>query len=119
VIIWLVILIAAFRGGSDMWDNPRYRATFSGLQAALVAWLWVEQRKSPDPWLRRALIGITSIFAWFLPWYLQRYYSIGWPITDPFRTLGLGICTGLLLIFWDWARTAKTGKTAKEHSSII
>jgi len=106
LIIWGVIFIAAFRGGSDMWDNPRYRATFAGLQVSLVAWIWVEQYKTHDPWLRRAVIGITATLTWFLPWYFQRYYSIGWPITDPFKTLGLGICTGFLFITWDWARTS-------------
>jgi hypothetical protein len=41
---------------------------------------------------------------WFIPWYLQRYYTIGWQISDPFRTLGLGISTGILLCIWDWVR---------------
>lgn len=104
LIVWGVILIAAFRGGSDMWDNPRYRATYAGLQVALVAWVWMEQRRAADPWLRRALLGVASILVWFLPWYLQRYTAFTWPVADPFKTLGLGIFTACLLILWDWAR---------------
>ncbi len=104
LIVWFIILLAAFRGGSDMWDNPRYRATFSSLQIVLVAWTLIELRRSSDPWFWRAIIVGVAIMGWFIPWYLQRYYSIGWQISDPFRTLGLGISTGILLCIWDWAR---------------
>jgi hypothetical protein len=104
LIIWLVILVAAFRGGSDMWDNPRYRAIFVSLQIALAAQIWVEEERTRDPWLKRALLVAVAILLWFFPWYLQRYYSIGWPITDPFRILGLGIVCGALLVMADWAR---------------
>ncbi|MFU8772911.1 MAG: glycosyltransferase family 39 protein, partial [Anaerolineales bacterium] len=41
LVVWIGILIASFRGGGDMWDNPRYRAAFASLQVILVAWLWV------------------------------------------------------------------------------
>ena len=104
LVIWLIILVAAFRGGSDMWDNPRYRAILASLQIALASAIWVEESQSRDPWLRRALLATGAVLVWFLPWYLQRYYSIGWPVTDPFRTLGLGLATASLLILADWAR---------------
>jgi hypothetical protein len=104
VIIWLVILVAAFRGGSDMWDNPRYRAIFASLQIALAAQIWVEEERTRDPWLKRALFMAMAILVWFFPWYLQRYYSIGWPITDPFRILGLGVFSGALLVVADWVK---------------
>jgi len=104
LVVWLSMLVAAFRGGSDLWDNPRYRAAFAGLQVALVAWTLIEQRRSHDHWMRRALFAAVAIVVWFVPWYLQRYYSIGWPITDFFRTLGLGIASAVLLVIWDWAR---------------
>jgi hypothetical protein len=104
IIIWLVILVAAFRGGSDMWDNPRYRAIFACLEIALAAQILVEEDRTRDPWLKRALLMALAILVWFFPWYLQRYYSIGWSITDPFRILGLGIVCGVLLVIADWAR---------------
>ena len=104
LIVWIVILIASFRGGGDMWDNPRYRATAAGLQAALVGWALVEHLRAKDPWLRRALIGVAAIFAWFLPWYLRRYTPITWPVVDLFKTLGLGFATAILLVVWDFVR---------------
>lgn len=106
VAIWVAILVAAYRGGADLWDNPRYRMVFAGLQVALAAWAIVEQRRSPDPWLRRALVGVLAILAWFVPWYLRRYIYFPWPVVDLFRTLGLGFATAALYIIWDWARSA-------------
>jgi hypothetical protein len=106
-IIWVLILVAAFRGGSDMWDNPRYRAIFACLQIALAAQIWVEEERSRDPWLKRALLMAVAILVWFFPWYLLRYYSIGWSITDPFRILGLGIVCGVLLVIADWVGTER------------
>jgi hypothetical protein len=105
VILWLGILVAAFRGGGDQWDNSRYRATFAGLQIALIAWALVEQRRKADPWLRRALISTGLVLAWFVPWYLRRYAPFTWYISDVFRTLGLGLVSSALFILWDWARS--------------
>ena len=104
VIIWLVILVSAFRGGSDMWDNPRYRAIFASIQIALAAHIWVEEDRTRDPWLKRAAFMAVAILVWFFPWYLLRYYSIAWTISDPFRILGLGIFSGALLVVADWVR---------------
>jgi hypothetical protein len=118
LIIWLVILLAAFRGGSDMWDNPRYRAIFSSLQIALAAKIIVEEIRLGDPWLRRALLLAGSILAWFLPWYLYRYYGLGWPITDPFRNLALGVFSGLMLIIADWAHSASVPGKIEEKDPI-
>jgi hypothetical protein len=105
IVTWLVILIASFRAGADMWDNPRYRATFAGLQAALVAWAWVQHQRLKDPWMRRALLAFGAFLAWFLPWYLRRYIHFPWPVSEFFSTLGLGIASAFLLVLWDWART--------------
>ena len=102
LIVWLGILIASYRGGGDMWDNPRYRATFVGLQVALAAWAWVEYRRAPDPWLRRILVGVVLILIWFIPWYLARYIHLPWPVVDPFKVLALGIATAIIYWIWDW-----------------
>lgn len=104
VVIWIVILLASFRGGGDLWDNPRYRVAFVGLQASLVSWAWFEYRGSPDPWLRRVLITAGLMLAWFIPWYLRRYTPIEWPVVDLFKTLGLGLASAVLVLFWDWVR---------------
>lgn len=106
LIVWLVILVSAFRGGSDMWDNPRYRAIFSVLQIALAVKILVEENRARDPWLRRALLFAATLLAWFLPWYVQRYHSVGWTVNDPFRILVLGVLTGLLIVLADWAYSA-------------
>ena len=104
VVIWLVILLSSFRGGGDLWDGPRYRAAFAGLQAILAGWAWIEYRRSRDPWLRRILIGMGAMLAWFLPWYIRRYTPLEWPVVDLFKTIGLGLASAALLMFWDWVR---------------
>jgi hypothetical protein len=109
LVVWLGILVASLRGGGDQWDNPRYRATFAGLQIALAAWAWVEQRRQPDPWLRRSLAGVGLVLAWFLPWYLRRYTLFNWPVVDLFKTLTLGLASAVLYWIWDWATEKKEG----------
>lgn len=117
IIIWSVMLISAIRAGGDMWDNPRYRAAFSGLQIALAAWAWVEHRRQNDPILRRTFIAIASLVAWFIPWYLRRYFHLPWPMVDFFKTLGAGGVTLSLLLLWDWAREQKPLTQSLNNSS--
>lgn len=106
LVVWLVIVVASVRAGGDMWDNPRYRVTFAGIQASLAAWAWVEHRRVGDVLFRRATFFVGAMLAWFLPWYLRRYTPLVWPITDVFKTAGMGAATAFLLILWDWARAA-------------
>ncbi len=106
-VVWGVILIASFRSGGDPWDNPRYRAMFAALQVALAAWVWVAQRRQPDPWLRRILVSAALILMWFLPWYLRRYLYLPWPVVDFFKTLGLGVFSAILYWVGDWAGAAR------------
>jgi hypothetical protein len=103
LLVWFGILIAAYRGGGDQWDNPRYRAAFASIQILLAAWVLAAQQRSPDPWLRRAVVGIGLVLGWFLPWYLRRYVYIPWPIDDVFKTLALGAVSAALFWLWDWA----------------
>jgi 4-amino-4-deoxy-L-arabinose transferase-like glycosyltransferase len=110
LVVWIVIILTSLRGGADQWDNPRYRSAFAALQAALAAWVWYEHRKLGDPWLRRTLLISASLLAWFIPWYLRRYAPMTWPVTDLFKTIGLGILTGILLWIWDWLWVKKTGQ---------
>jgi hypothetical protein len=109
LLVWLILIIASFRGGGDQDDNPRYRAAFAGLQIALVAWAWFEQQRTSDVWFRRALALPIWILVWFLPWYLRRYTGLDWPVVDLFKTLGLGIASSVLYWVWDWARTRGSG----------
>jgi len=107
LIVWLGILAASFRSGGDQWDNPRYRAMFACLQISLAAWVWVSRRRLSDPWLRRVLIGMGCLLAWFMPWYLLRYLHFAWPVGDLFKTIGLGVLSTVLVWLWDWARMAE------------
>lgn len=102
--VWIVVLASSYRSGGDMWDNPRYRVAFACLQIALAAWVLVEQQRSPDPWLRRVLMGAGFVLLWFIPWYLRRYTPIEWPVIDVFKTIGLGLANAVLYWIWDWAR---------------
>jgi hypothetical protein len=111
---WLAILGASFRGGGDAWDNPRYRLAFAGIQIALLAWVWAEQRRLPDPWLRRVLIGGALALAWFVPWYLRRYLGLAWPVADLFRTVGLGIASTILFWIGDIAKEGQRPKAQTE-----
>ncbi|MBC8508572.1 MAG: glycosyltransferase family 39 protein [Anaerolineales bacterium] len=103
--IWLVIFAASFRSGGDQWDNPRYRVAFSSLQIAVAAWVWVDQQRSPDPWLRRILVSASFVVVWFLPWYLRRYVPFDWSVIDVFKVFGLGLSSSALYLIWDWARS--------------
>ena len=118
LIVWGVILVASYRAGGDLWDNPRYRTAFAGLQVALVAWVWIEHRRMADTWLRRALLAIGAMLFWFLPWYLRRYTPFVWPVVDLIKTIGLGVMTAFLLVLWDWARCAQSiGKVPLQPSA--
>lgn len=99
---WVVVLIASYRGGGDLWDNPRYRSAFAGVQLVLAAWAWVEYRQSNDPWLKRAFGGAALMIAWFLPWYLRRYSAFEWPIVELHQVIGLGLVSAALYAIWDW-----------------
>lgn len=111
LVVWIGILIASFRGGGDMWDNPRYRTAFLGIQASLAAWTWLEHKRIGDPWLRRFCLGMIAIFAWFVPWYLRRYYGFAWPIGDLFKTIGAGVVCAVLIVFWDWVKSYKVNQS--------
>jgi 4-amino-4-deoxy-L-arabinose transferase-like glycosyltransferase len=106
IVVWMGILIAAFRSGGDLWDNPRYRVVFIGLQAGLVAWVWYSQRDTKNPWLWRIILGLAIILVWFIPWYLQRSDQIIWPVDNVFATLGLGLVSVAIvfLVLYIWGR---------------
>jgi hypothetical protein len=101
---WIVTFTASYRGGGDLWDSPRYRSAFASIQVALGAWAWVRYRETKDPWLRRAIVSMLLIIAWFVPWYLRRYTTITWPISELYQVIGLGLISSILFVFWDWMR---------------
>ncbi len=103
LVVWAAALVAAYRGGGDMWDNPRYRAVLAVPQIALAAWGVWEQRRRPSPWVGRLLRGAALGALWLFPWYLRRYTPLDWAVVSIFKTLALGGVTLLLYAVWDWA----------------
>jgi len=111
LIVWIGILIASFRGGADQFDNPRYRVVWIGLQAVVVAWVWITQKQEHSPWIRRGLISIGLVMVWWLPWYMGRMTSFNWPIRDVFALLALGFASaGLYLILEIWLTKHRNNK---------
>ncbi|MDD5467211.1 MAG: glycosyltransferase family 39 protein [Anaerolineales bacterium] len=106
-VVWLGILGASLRAGADLWDNPRYRVMFAGLQVSLAAWVWVTYRQVGDTWLKKTVVCLGLVLLWFVPWYLRRYLSLNWPVEDFFKTLGLGVVSSLLYLWADWLRPPK------------
>ncbi|MCW5875574.1 MAG: hypothetical protein KIS85_01710 [Anaerolineales bacterium] len=102
LVVWGANIVTSYRGGGDMWDNPRYRSAFAALQISLAAWAWVRSRERGDPWLRRAFVSALWVIAWFIPWYLRRYTAFEWPIVDLHQVVGLGLVSAALYIIWDW-----------------
>jgi hypothetical protein len=70
---WLVILVASFRAGGDLWDNPRYRAGFVVFQIALVVWALFQHQARPSPLLRRIVIMVALMEVVLTFWYAARY----------------------------------------------
>jgi hypothetical protein len=104
VAVWLGILVASLRSGGDLWDNPRYRVMLISLEAALVAWVWLEVRRQESPWLYRMIVSVCIMLAWFFPWYFQRYNWFEWPVEELFKTIGLGVACVYLYLLQDIAR---------------
>jgi len=104
IVVWLGIVAASLRGGADLWDNPRYRVMFAGLQLMLAAWVWATYRSTNDRWLSKTLVALGLVLIWFLPWYLRRYTGLEWPVVDFFKTLGLGVVSSALYFIWDWLK---------------
>jgi len=105
LLVWGGVILSAYRGGGDQWDNPRYRLAFLTLQAAFIGWGWAGRKLEPNPWMRRVLVSGFCVFFWFVPWYLRRYFpQFTWPIEGLFQTLALGVASMVLFWIWDWSR---------------
>jgi hypothetical protein len=119
LVVWAMIFIAAFWGGADQWDNPRYRVATSFLQMIMASWVIVTQLRQPSPWMKRIMGGMFAIVFWLGLWYLRRYTTFdqifGWTMVDLFKVLGMGIATAVLFGVWDWmGKLSKKSKAPKE-----
>lgn len=101
--VW--IIISSARAGGDQWDNPRYRTIFLPWLALIAAWGWDFARRKKDAWLWR-ILAVEGIFlAFFISWYLSRYYNLVGRF--PLNTmLVIIIALSLVVLFggvlWDW-----------------
>jgi hypothetical protein len=103
--IWVWAVIAAFNGGADQWDTPRYRTLLLAFQALLAAWAFVWARRHHDRWLYRWLAVEAIFVAMFTEWYASRYLA-GLPHLDIFVMIPLTLllCFAILLAGWLWDR---------------
>ena len=74
---WTWILLAALRGGGDLWDNPRYRTIMFLWQSILAGYVWVWWRETGNVWFKRILIMEGIFLLVFTQWYASRYYHLG------------------------------------------
>lgn len=106
--VWFGVLVASFRGAGDLWDNPRYRTAFAGLQILMAAWSIIEQKKQADRVFRWSLALLISVNLWFIVWYVNRnVIYFGFMLDNLPEVLGLGLLSGGLYIAWDWYKEKK------------
>jgi hypothetical protein len=77
LVTWILILLAALRGGADLWDNPRYRTIFFVWQAILAGYVWVWWRETHSVWFTRIFLMEAVFLLFFTQWYVKRYLHWG------------------------------------------
>ncbi len=93
LLVWAWILLAALRGGGDLWDNPRYRTILLVWQALLAGYVWVWWQQTRHAWLSR-IVAMEAVFVLvFTQWYASRYFRWGGQL--PFAAM-----IGLILLLW-------------------
>jgi hypothetical protein len=103
---WTWIILAALRGGGDLWDNPRYRTIMFLWQSMLAGYVWVWWRETRNAWLPR-IIAMEGVFLLvFTQWYASRYYHWGGQL--PFAVM-MALIVGLwgLIIGIGWWQDRK------------
>ncbi len=99
IVILLTTIIAAYWGGGDQWDNPRYRSGFLPAQAVFAAWAWLEARRRRSPWLGRVAWLESGVTICLLTWYAGRYFHT--PRLSLFPTLAVAAAfVALSLVVW-------------------
>jgi hypothetical protein len=101
LLTWTWILLAALRGGGDMWDNPRYRTILFLWQAILAGVAWVWWRETRSAWLVRVVLCESVFLVLFLQWYTSRYFHWGGKLDFPVMVaLIVGLWAAILLGGW-------------------
>jgi len=92
MVLW--IFISSARAGGDQWDNPRYRAIFLTILAAIVGLVWERISQGQARWFWRIVTLDCAFILIFTNWYFNRKFASGIPIPTEYA-LGL---FGLLLL---------------------
>lgn len=101
LLVWIWILLAALRGGADLYDNPRYRTILFVWQAILAGTVWVWWRETRNAWLSRVILMEVVFLLVFTQWYASRYYHWGGQLPFPVMiVLILGLWGLVLGIGW-------------------
>lgn len=96
IINWIWVFISSYRSGGDMWDNPRYRAYFVGIQVLLGAWVIADKKVKKNPWVRRGLISASITIVLYMLLYIDRnIQNFGWPFAD----IRIHVLVSLITVF--------------------
>jgi hypothetical protein len=93
LLTWIWILLAALRGGADLWDNPRYRTILFVWQSILAGYVWVWWRETRNAWFVRLWACELVFVVIFTQWYVSRYMNLG-------GQLPFAVMIGLILGLW-------------------
>jgi hypothetical protein len=116
LLVMLWVLLAALRGGADLYDNPRYRTILFLWQAVLAGYVWVWRRETRTPWFTRVVLMEILFLVVFTQWYASRYYHWGGQLPFPVMiALILGLWGIVLGIGW-WQDRESAGKQAKRRA---
>jgi hypothetical protein len=77
LLAWIWILLAALRGGADLWDNPRYRTILLVWQSIIAGYVWVWWRETHNVWFIRVFLMEAVFLLFFTQWYASRYFYWG------------------------------------------
>ncbi len=102
-LVWT--LISSTRAGGDQWDNPRYRSIFLIWMILPAAWAFTHTLQKRFPWLWRLLALEFIYIAFFIQWYLSRYFGVFkrldfWVMVRLLGGLGFLIIFGGLALDW-------------------
>ena len=112
LLVWIWVLLAAIRGGADLYDNPRYRTILFVWQALLAGSVWVWWRETRNAWFARVLLMEVLFLLVFTQWYASRYYHWGGQLPFPLMiVLIMGLWGVVLSVGW-WL----DGKNARKRA---
>jgi hypothetical protein len=119
LLVWILILLAALRGGADLWDNPRYRTIFFVWQSIVAGYVWVWWQETRNVWFARIILMELVFLLVFTQWYASRYFYWGGQL--PFAVmvaLILGLWSVILAIgVWrDKRKTPQSGSVDKSRA---